>query len=96
MNPTTLLLLISSSILAPAYTFSFNKHALEFSRKTHLEAIGNEGVPAVDRQSDQSKYGRGIMHISADIKEGEVIAFQDGTWYVDGNEVGKLGLNHIS
>jgi hypothetical protein len=36
------------------------------------------------------------MHISADIKEGEVIAFQDGTWYVDGNEVGKLGLNHIS
>eukprot|EP00986_Skeletonema_menzelii_P003881 scaffold1256_cov150-Skeletonema_menzelii.AAC.35 len=42
----------------------------------------------IDRQSDKSKYGRGIDHISADINEGDVIAYQDGTWFVDGTEVG--------
>jgi hypothetical protein len=47
----------------------------------------DENIPWVDRQSDE-KYGRGIAHLSADISEGEIIAYQDGTWYVDGNEVG--------
>ena len=42
----------------------------------------------IDRQSDKSKYGRGIDHISADLNEGDVIAYQAGTWYVDGTEVG--------
>lgn len=42
----------------------------------------------IDRQSDNKKYGRGIEHISADLNEGDVIAYQDGTWYVDGTEVG--------
>ncbi|KAL7434243.1 hypothetical protein ACHAXM_003962 [Skeletonema potamos] len=42
----------------------------------------------IDRQSDKSKYGRGINHISADLNEGDIIAYQDGTWYVDGTEVG--------
>ena len=46
------------------------------------------GKATIDRQSDE-KYGRGISHISADVSEGDVIAYQDGTWYVDGNEVGK-------
>lgn len=41
----------------------------------------------VDRQSD-AKYGRGISHISADLSEGDIIAYQDGTWLVDGSEVG--------
>jgi hypothetical protein len=34
------------------------------------------------------KYGRGIDHISADLNEGDVIAYQVGTWFVDGTEVG--------
>lgn len=43
---------------------------------------------AIERQSDE-KYGRGITHISADISEGEIIAYQAGSWYVDGIEVGE-------
>lgn len=43
---------------------------------------------AIERQSDE-KYGRGINHISADINEGDIIAYQIGTWYVDGNQVGE-------
>lgn len=46
-----------------------------------------DGSPCIDRQSD-GKYGRGILHISADLDEGDIIAYQDGTWYVDGTEVG--------
>lgn len=49
-------------------------------QSSHLRAT-------IERQSDE-KYGRGISHISADISEGEIIAYQDGTWFVDGNEVG--------
>ena len=44
--------------------------------------------PTIDRQSNKSKYGRGITHLSADLIEGNAIAYQDGTWYVDGSEVG--------
>ena len=43
---------------------------------------------SIDRQSNLSKYGRGILHLSADLNEGDVIAYQDGTWYVDGTKVG--------
>ena len=43
----------------------------------------------VDCQSDVEKYGRGISHITADLSDGDIIAYQDGTWYVDGlTEVG--------
>ena len=61
----------------------------------------NESAPdmKVDCQSDVEKYGRGISHITADLSDGDIIAFQDGTWYVDGlTEVGKcLDLfNHKS
>ena len=52
---------------------------------SRLTSLHNEQI---DRQSDKSKYGRGIDHISADINEGDVIAYQEGTWYVDGTEVG--------
>merc|ERR1711966_355990 len=49
---------------------------------------GSHSPNAIDRQSDE-KYGRGLSHISADLKEEDVIAYQSGTWYVDGTEVGK-------
>ena len=43
----------------------------------------------VDCQSDVEKCGRGISHITADLSDGDIIAYQDGTWYVDGlTEVG--------
>mmetsp|Transcript_19197 Transcript_19197/g.34584 ORF Transcript_19197/g.34584 Transcript_19197/m.34584 type:complete len:131 (-) Transcript_19197:574-966(-) len=52
------------------------------------DPTANSGTPNIDRQSD-IKYGRGISHISADLNEGDIIAYQHGTWYVDGTEVGK-------
>jgi len=69
--------------------FAFTSHniiAFHVNPRARLTNILLNGH-AVERQSDE-KYGRGIEHISADISEGEMIAFQDGTWYVDGNEVG--------
>ena len=54
----------------------------------HSNDVDGTGTACnVDRQSDD-KYGRGISHISADLDEGDIIAYQDGTWYVDGTEVG--------
>ncbi len=59
-----------------------------------LTTVGNSNLGdgcsrgVVDRQSDATKYGRGISHISADLREGDIIAYQDGTWFVDGTEVG--------
>ena len=55
----------------------------------HSKKDIDDGSPIIDRQSD-SKYGRGMSHISADLNEGDAIAYQDGIWYVDGTEVGKL------
>lgn len=69
------------------YTAARNRRLQQ--RCLHL-AVKDEdlGKATIDRQSDE-EYGRGISHISADLSEGDVIAFQDGTWYVDGNEVGE-------
>ena len=41
-----------------------------------------------DLQSD-SKYGRGEFHLSADLNEGDVVAYQSGSWLVDGVLVGE-------
>jgi hypothetical protein len=43
---------------------------------------------AVDLQSDTSQSGRGGMHLSAVLNEGDVVAYQTGTWLVDCVEVG--------
>ncbi|KAL7546870.1 hypothetical protein ACHAWF_010204 [Thalassiosira exigua] len=48
----------------------------------------SDGIPGVDRQAD-AKYGRGSYHISADLNEGDIVVFQDGTWFVDGTPVGE-------
>lgn len=61
--------------------------ALSFVVAPRRAASTRQHVQKIDRQSD-NKYGRGIEHISADLNEGDVIAYQDGTWYVDGTEVG--------
>ena len=63
------------------------RHFLQSNK--HDDIIDNLCYNRIDRQSDSDKYGRGIAHISADLKEGDVIAYQTGTWYVDGlSEVG--------
>lgn len=69
------------SLIRSSLSFGNAKSQNPYSRLTSLHQ-------QIDRQSDKSKYGRGIDHISADINEGDVIAYQEGTWYVDGTEVG--------
>jgi hypothetical protein len=74
----------SGFLLGPSFT-TWLKHSLNSVGNNNID----NGYPprAVDRQSD-AKYGRGISHISADLSEGDIIAYQYGTWYVDGTEVG--------
>ena len=63
------------------------QHFLQSNKDDDI--IDNPYYNIVNRQSDSEEYGRGIAHISADLKEGDVIAYQTGTWYVDGlSEVG--------
>ena len=64
------------------------------SRLRRSKIISSRLHEQIDRQSD-SKYGRGIEHISADINEGDVISYQDGTWYVDGTEVGDGSVSRV-
>ena len=42
----------------------------------------------VEYQSDESRYGRGEMHLSAVVSEGDTVVYRTGTWYVDGVLVG--------
>jgi len=42
----------------------------------------------IEYQSDSSLFGRGDMHLSAVLEEGDIVVYQTGTWYVDGVEVG--------
>lgn len=41
-----------------------------------------------DYQSDKTRFGRGEMHLSALIEEGDVVLYQTGSWLVDGVRVG--------
>ena len=43
---------------------------------------------SIEYQSDSSTYGRGEMHLSAALDEGDVVVYKTGTWEVDGVEVG--------
>lgn len=42
----------------------------------------------IDLQSDTSRYGRGEDHITFDLRPGDVVVYQQGTWCVDGVAVG--------
>ena len=76
---TNLLSMSSGFLLGPPVT-TLLEHSLNSIENNNLD---NGCTPRVlDRQSD-SKYGRGISHISADLSEGDIIAYQYGTWYVD-------------
>mmetsp|Transcript_15886 Transcript_15886/g.23761 ORF Transcript_15886/g.23761 Transcript_15886/m.23761 type:complete len:199 (-) Transcript_15886:35-631(-) len=80
---TTIALLLS--LIQPSISFSNNA---KFKSRLSPSRLSSSRLHLIDRQSDKSKYGRGVDHISADINEGDVIAYQDGTWFVDGTEVG--------
>mmetsp|Transcript_34450 Transcript_34450/g.70474 ORF Transcript_34450/g.70474 Transcript_34450/m.70474 type:complete len:199 (+) Transcript_34450:28-624(+) len=80
---TTIALLLS--LIQPSLSFSNNA---KFKSRLSPSRLSSSRLHLIDRQSDKSKYGRGVDHISADINEGDVIAYQDGTWFVDGTEVG--------
>ena len=75
--------IILSSVSSFSCTTPISKRVYQVVRQAH-----KKNDIAIDRQSDE-KYGRGISHISADISEGEIVAYQVGTWYVDGNDVGE-------
>lgn len=45
-------------------------------------------TPQIDLQSDTTLYGRGEMHLSAALTEGDVVAYHTGSWEVDGVTVG--------
>lgn len=43
---------------------------------------------AIEYQSDETRFGRGSMHLSAVLQEGDVVIYQTGNWLVDGVRVG--------
>ena len=47
--------------------------------------------PTLDLQTDDTKFGRGEMHLSCLVEEGDIVVYQTGTWFVDGVEVGDGG-----
>ena len=48
-------------------------------------------LSGIEYQSDESKYGRGEMHLSAVLDMDDIVVYQTGTWTVDGVEVGDGG-----
>mmetsp|Transcript_15583 Transcript_15583/g.23567 ORF Transcript_15583/g.23567 Transcript_15583/m.23567 type:complete len:202 (+) Transcript_15583:35-640(+) len=85
LKNTAIVLLLLLSLIQPSLSFSNNA---KFKSRLSPSRLSSSRLHLIDRQSDKSKYGRGVDHISADINEGDVIAYQDGTWFVDGTEVG--------
>ncbi|KAL7465020.1 hypothetical protein ACHAXS_005347 [Conticribra weissflogii] len=80
------------------WAYSSNPSKETFRRKQVAVNENNSGQQnfPVDKQADTSKYGRGIEHLSADLTEGtDVIAYQDGVWFVDGIEVGDGSANPV-
>ena len=61
-------------------TWTFTTQALT----SELKAVSD----SIDYQSDTKMYGRGEMHLSAMLEEGDIVVYQTGTWEVDGVEVG--------
>jgi hypothetical protein len=53
-----------------------------------LSAAAANNDATIDFQSDTANFGRGEMHLSAMLEEGDVVVYQTGTWWVDGVTVG--------
>ena len=87
MKLTTLLCL--SNLLVVRTEGFHNLHYFATSRQScDLRRVSRLSQSSIDFQSDVTKFGRGEMHLSAILEEGDVVVYQTGTWYVDGVEVG--------
>ena len=78
-----LMLLSTSLVVIPSWSF------VSISPTHRSTRLGSS--LDIEYQSDESKYGRGEMHLSAVLDTGDIVVYQTGTWYVDGVEVGDGG-----
>ena len=92
MNHIIFLVLLLSVLLPTSFGFILpTTYYLYYPNNNSLVLFDN-----IDRQSDSNKYGRGVDHISVDLREGDVIAYQAGTWYIDGlSEVGDGSPSYV-
>eukprot|EP00978_Attheya_sp_CCMP212_P006822 scaffold15889_cov71-Attheya_sp.AAC.3 len=64
----------------------------QIQKRRHMEKwllrASSSSRGEMDLQSDESQFGRGDMHLSAMLEEDDLVAYQTGTWMVDGVEVG--------
>jgi hypothetical protein len=74
----------------PSRWFTSTSSAKFESTSTNIRMSSNSNGSAfkIDFQSDTTLYGRGDMHLSAALDEGDIVVYQTGTWEVDGVEVG--------
>ena len=96
MNHIFFLVIKVSILLSTSIGFTLpTTYHLYYPNSNRLVLFNNNN-DNIDRQSDSNKYGRGVDHISADLKEGDVIAYQAGTWYIDGlSEVGDGSPSYV-
>jgi len=98
MNHIIFLVLLLSVLLPTSFGFILpTTYYLYYPNSNSLVLFNNNNNnDNIDRQSDSNKYGRGVDHISADLREGDVIAYQAGTWYIDGlSEVGDGSPSYV-
>lgn len=68
---------------------SFMPKSNEQDRVHRIFRLHEHGADGkIELQSDESSFGRGDTHLSAYLAEGDLVAYQTGTWFVDGVEVG--------
>ena len=53
-----------------------------------LKEFNGSDAEGLELQSDTSLYGRGEMHLSAVLNEGDIVIYQTGCWEVDSVRVG--------
>ena len=68
-------------------TPSVNRSPRLFHSVLQVQSRNKNDETVIDYQSDED-YGRGDMHLSAAVNEGDTIVYRTGSWYVDGVLVG--------
>jgi len=84
-------MLLSACLFLSWVTVSCNAFVipnLEMGRTFSPALVTVAAAASIDFQADESQYGRGEFHLSADLNEGDVVVYQTGTWFVDGVQVG--------
>ena len=91
-----MLCLVFADIASSAFTLDgrFTQRSIDYdmiSKNGRTVTSLKSSSVEIEYQSDESKYGRGDMHISAALDEGDIVVYQAGTWFVDGVPVGDGG-----